>query len=218
MPTKPTKHDDPLLERRGFLRLGGATIAMAAVFAAAACGNGDNDATSDNEGDDEGAKGDERDVTILRTSASVALAAVDFYQRALDSGLLTTTSTADAAKAFPANHREHADLFNGAAKAAGGEAATQPNAVVAQALQGPLGQAKDEPAVLAYALQMENTALATHLASVGRFQDAGLNRTTMSAGGVAARHAAVLAGLLRQPPAAKASFIADGAVAPGSGL
>jgi len=210
-------HDDPLLERRGFLQLGGATIAMAALFAATACGNDGNDATGGGEGDEEAALGDERDVTILRTSASVALAAVDFYQRAIDGGLLTT-ATADAAKEFQAHHREHADLFNGAAKAADGEAVTQPNTVVAQALQSPLAQAKDEPAVLAFALQVENTTLATYLASVGRFKDAGLNRATMSAGGVAARHAAVLAGLLHQPPAAKAAFTADGAIAPGTGL
>lgn len=209
-------HDDPLLERRGFLRLGGATIAMAAVFAA--CGNGDNDATSDDEAGEEDAKGDERDATILRTSASVALAAVDFYEQAIDSGLLATQAAADAAKAFQAHHREHADLFNGTAKAAGGEATERPNTVVTQALDGPLSQAKDEPAVLAFALQLENTALATYLAGVGRFEDMAFNRATMSAGGVVARHAAVLAGLLRQPPAAKALFTSEDAVAAGNGL
>ena len=223
----PKDDDENLLHlgRRGFLQLGAAAVAGAAILAA--CGgdpdgadDADGAAGDDAAGDGEG-EGDDRsdaDVRTLRTAASIELAAVELYQKAIDGGLLASAAAIEAAKAFQDHHEEHAALFNGAAKGAGGEAVEQPNSVVQLSLQTILGQARDEAGVLNVALQLENTATASYLSYVGRFDDAELNRAAMSVGGVAARHAAVLAALLRQPAATKAFFTVDGAVAAGTGL
>jgi hypothetical protein len=214
------------LGRRRFLLLGGTTVATAAIFAACGSDDGDKSAAtkagddkSKSDGEDgNGKTSDRNDITILRTAASIELLAVDVYQKAIDSGFVKTPAVADAAKLFQAQHKDHADLFNGATKAAGGKTFDQPNPVVMQSLQGPLGQLHDENGVVALALQLENAATATYLSSVGLFKDRTLNRAAMSVGGVEARHAAVLAGVLRQPQVPKAFFTKDGAVAPGTGV
>lgn len=213
--------DGSNLDRRRFLQLTGAAIAGTAILAA--CGNGDNDAAGDengagDEGDGEDGKGSESDVRTLRTAASIQLAAVAFYTQAIDGGRIPDAVAEATAKVCQTLHQEHADLFNAEAKGAGGEAVEEPNAGVLQSLQTMLSQAKDEAGVLTAALQLENTMVATYLANVGTFDDGELDRVAMSVGGVSARLAAVLAGLVRQPTATKAFFTADGAIAPGSGL
>src|SRR5262245_7005162 len=76
--------------RRGFFKLGGATIIGAAVLAA--CGDTDNDtadssSTSSTMAD---AGGGEMDLALARTAASLEKLAVDTYQTGIDSGLVTT--------------------------------------------------------------------------------------------------------------------------------
>lgn len=215
---------EPLhVDRRRFLQLGGASIAAAALLTA--CGDGDNNAGSDRPDDTqgEGEGGKAGDLRILRTAASVELAAVDVYQRALDSGLVTTPAAREALQHFQIHHRTHADLFDSEIRARsdervenGDESEPQANQAVLQTLQGPLSQARDEAAVLAVLLQLENVAAATYVADVGTYEDASLNRTTMSVGGVEARHAAVIAALARQPQVPRAAFTTAGAVPAGA--
>lgn len=208
-------------DRRGFLKIGGLSIATAAVFAA--CGSDDDGtagARDPGEGDDEEASGGDRsgDITILRTASSLELLAVDVYQKAIDSGLVTATAVADAAKLFQEQHREHAGMFAGATKQLGGEPFEEPNPVVLQQLQPTISALADEAGVVRLAYDLENAAAATYFSTVGVFDDPKLNQAAMSVGGVEARHAAVLASVLNQAAVPKSFFTADGAIAAGTGV
>ena len=102
-----------LPDRRAFLRVGGLTVAMSAVIAA--CGSDDDESlpitgTPPTSSEDASVfeRGQELDVTLLRTAQSIEVLAVDTYQTALDSGLVTTTVVADTIRLFQEQHREHA--------------------------------------------------------------------------------------------------------------
>lgn len=207
------------LDRRSFLRVGGITIATSAVLAA--CGNDDSSSgsagtTDEDESDDE--RPAIEDVTILRTASSIEALAFDVYQRAIDSGLLTTPSVAEAAKLFQAQHKEHGDLFQGATKEAGGEPYAAPNAALLQQLQPALAAVRDEAGIVRLAYDIENVAAATYFSTAGVFRDATLNRIAMSVGGVEARHAAVLATVVGVPAVPRSFHTADGAVPAGTGV
>ena len=211
------------LNRRKFLRIGGVTVATAAVFAA--CGTDDSDpgigttprASSETTAGGAG-DGVDGDIRILRTASSLEALAVDVYQKAIDSGLVQTAAVADAAKLFQAQHREHGELFQGATKKLGGQAFDKPNPVVLQSLQGPIGALQDEMGVLQLALMLEQAAAATYQSTVGAFHDASLNQAAMSVGGVEARHVAVLSSVLEMAPVPKAFQTTDGAVVAGTGV
>ena len=208
------------LNRRRFMQIGGLTVATAAVFAACGSDDSDNGSTSA-EGDTAttmGGKGADSDISILRTASSLEVLAVDVYQKAIDSGLVKTAAVGDAAKLFQAQHKEHAELFQGATKKLGGEAFDKANPVVLQSLQGPIAALKDEKGVLELALMLEQAAAATYQSTVGAFKDLSLNQAAMSVGGVEARHVAVLSSVLGKPAVPKAFQTKDGAVAAGTGV
>ena len=205
--------------RRGFLKIGGMTVASAAIFAA--CGNDDTNPAAGSTATTTtamGAGGSEGDITILRTASSLEVLAVDVYQTAIDSGLVTTTAVADAAKLFQSQHREHGELFMGATKQLGGDPFETANPEVLAALQPTIAALKDEAGIVKLAYDLENVAAATYFSTVGAFSDTKLNQAAMSVGGVEARHVAVLASVLKMPPVPKAFQTADGAVAAGTGV
>jgi hypothetical protein len=210
------------VNRRRFLQIGGLTVATAAVFAA--CGSDDTKDTAaggSTSGDTDttmGGAGADSDIKILRTASSLEVLAVDVYQKAIDSGLVKTAAVGDAAKLFQSQHKEHAELFQGATKKLGGEVFDKANPVVLQSLQGPIGALKDEKGVLELALMLEQAAAATYQSTVGAFKDLSLNQAAMSVGGVEARHVAVLSSVLGMSPAPKAFQTKDGAVAAGTGV
>lgn len=203
------------LNRRSFLRIGGVTVATAAVFAA--CG-GDEDATTAGEDEGEAKKASPADITILRTASSIEAVAFDVYQTAIDSGLVTTPAVVAAAKLFQEQHKEHGDLFKGATRERGGEPFATANPVLMQQLQPAIAALRDEAGVVRLAYDVENVATSTYYTTAGAFEDATLNVTTMSIGGVEARHAAVLAAVIGQPPAPGAFRTAAGAVTAGTGV
>lgn len=206
------------LDRRRFMQIGGLSVATAAVFAA--CGT-DDSATADNDGkgDADNKPADARgDIQILRTASSLEVLAGDVYDKALNSGLVKTPALGDAAQLFQSQHKEHAELFQGATKKLGGQPMTEANPVVAQSLEGPIAAMADEAGVARLALMLEQAAAATYLASVGRFSDLELNQVAMSVGGVEARHVAVLAGVLNQTQVPQAFLTTEGAVAAGTGV
>lgn len=208
------------LSRRRFLRVGGATVAAAAVLAA--CGNDDDAAQSPEDAADDAAAaqgaGSGQDVAILRTASSLELVAVDVYQRLIDSGVLSTTAVADAAKLFQGQHKAHGDLFGGATKELGGEPFEEANPVLRQQFDAALAAVRDEAAAVRLALQIGNAAAATYFANAGTFDDDNLNRLAASVAGVEARHVAVLAGIVGQPQVPHAFQLTDGAVAVGTGI
>lgn len=219
------------LTRRGLLRVGGFGIAGAAVLAA--CGSdksatkgstvttmapGTTMASPDTMGTDTTMAGGSSDVVLLRTASSLEHLAVAAYQIAIDSGLVTTKAVGDAAKLFQGHHMEHAAFFEAATKSAGGSPFTEANAAVLATLQPTIDALTDEKGVLMLALTLERAAAATYQSGIGIVTDVSLNKALMSVGGVEARHAAVLAGVLAQDPVPLSFATAEGAVKVGTGV
>lgn len=147
------------------------------------------------------------DVTLLRTASSIEYLAVDTYQKAIDSGLVTNPSVVLAAKLFQNQHRDHANLFDTATKDANGQPFQQPNpaiqaSVVAPALQG----LKAEADVVSFAYALEGVAAATYQFFVKLLSKPELRAAIMSVGGVEARHGAILAGLIPNQPQVAGAF------------
>jgi rubrerythrin len=221
------------LTRRSLFRVGGVTIAGAALLAA--CGS-DSGATATTVAPPTTPStpstmvpttmapatttpmGAVDDVTWLRTASSIEHLAVAAYQTAIDSGLVTTMAVADAAMRFQDHHMEHADFFEAATKKMGGKAFTDPNPAVLAQLQPAIKALKDEKGVIALALMLERAAAATYQSGVGNVADLTLNKALMSVGGVEARHAAVLAGALGEMSVPRSFGTIDGAVPVGTGV
>ncbi|MEY2568302.1 MAG: hypothetical protein QOE35_2831 [Actinomycetota bacterium] len=208
------------LARRRFLRIGATSVAAAAVLAA--CGNDKKSGTAGGAAagtTSTTAKAPSAgDIAVLRTASSLELVAVNTYDVAIKSGLVKTPAVSDAAKAFMSQHKDHATIFESLTKKVGGDPYTNPNPAVTGQLAPRLAAVKSEQDVVALALDLERSAAATYLAAVGSFADTSLNEAIMSVGGVEARHAAVLATVLGQPPVSGAFATTAGAVPPGTGL
>jgi hypothetical protein len=183
--------------RRQLFTVGGATIIGAAVLAA--CGS-DDDAGSGGTtttaagggGEGDGADA-EMDLPLARTAASLEKLAVDTYQVGIESGLVTTMAIADAAKLFQEHHQAHLDALNGAIEDAGGEAVTEQNQAVFDALVAPaVGAAKAEADIVQLAFDLESAAAQTYAFAGGALSVPALRSTIMTIGGIEARHAAVL--------------------------
>jgi rubrerythrin len=196
-----------LPDRRGFLRLGGATVAFSAVLAA--CGKaktkqvpvtGTTPSTTPEQATQLFALGQELNVNLLRTAQSIEELAVQTYQKALDSGLVTTTSVADALRLFQAQHRDHAGALATTTEDSGGTPYTQPNSYLDEQVVGPAVAAlTDEASVVALALTLETTAAQTYVFATELLSTPELRQTVMRIGGVEARHMAVLFGFQEQP-------------------
>jgi hypothetical protein len=222
------------LSRRSLFRIGGVTLAGGALLAA--CGSDSASGTTapaSNTGTmapgttmmpgTTMAPGTtmtamSADVIILRTASSIEELAVAAYQLAIDSGLVTTAAVGDAAKLFQSHHMEHSQLFQAATKQAGGTPFTMANPAVLAAIQPMIDALKDESGVLMLALDLENAAAQTYQSNVGTVTDLTLNKALMSVGGVEARHAAVLAGVLAMDPVPRSFGGAEKAIAAGTGV
>ena len=222
------------MNRRSALRVGGITLLGGALLAA--CGSDSNNAAPATTAAGEATSAASTtgaattvavptteaaasaDVMILRTASSIEELAVAAYQLAIDSGLVTTMAIADAAKLFQAQHKEHSGLFQSLTTKAGGEPFKQANPAILAAIQPSIDALKDEMGVVALALELENVAAQTYQSNVAAFMDPALNAAIMSVGGVEARHAAALAGVLKQAQVPAAFQVTDKAVKAGTGV
>ncbi len=218
------------LTRRSLFHIGGVSLAGAALLAA--CGSDAKSATTSAVATTAGGVATvsatvpatmavpalSSDVVILRTASSIEELAVAAYQIAIDSGLVTTGAVADAAKLFQSQHMEHSQLFQAATKQAGGSPFTTANPAVLKALQPTIAGLKDEQGILMLALDLELAAAQTYQSNVGMVTDLALNKALMSVGGVEARHAAVLAGVLGQNPVPLSFGGATKVIAAGTGV
>lgn len=181
--------------RRQLFKIGGATIMGAAVLAAC---SSDDDEGSPSNGDGGGttttaAPDPAMDLPLARTAASLEKLAVDTYQTALDSGLVTTAAIAEAATLFQTHHQAHLDALNRAIKDLDGTEVTEPNEAVFRALVEPaVAAATTEAALVSIALDLENAAAQTYAFAGGALTAPALRSTIMTIGGIEARHAAVL--------------------------
>jgi hypothetical protein len=205
------------LNRRSLFRIGGVTIAGAAILAACGSDEDDSKAGTSTTPSSKPASGTD-DVTLLRTVSSLEVLAVAVYQTAIDSGLVTTAAVGDAAKLFQSQHMEHAAFFQGLTTKAGGKPFTDPNPVVFDSIKPAIAALKDEKGVLALALSLEIAAAQSYQSGVGNVSDATLNKALMSVGVVEARHAAVISSVLGQNPVPMAFGAITNAVKPGTGV
>ncbi len=184
--------------RRQFLRLGGLAIAGAALLAA--CGGDDDDNTAASvtstttAATSTTAGGSSMDLTLAKTAASLEKLAVDTYQTAIDSGLVTTAAIGDAAKLFQSHHQAHYDALNGVVTQSGGTKITEGNAAVKQAVVDPaVKAAKSEADIVNLAFTLEDAAAQTYVYAATQLSTPQLRSTIMTIGGVEARHRALLA-------------------------
>jgi hypothetical protein len=194
-----------LPDRRAFLRVGGVAIAMSAV--AAACAKeedpvpltGGPPTSSEREGLE--IIGQELDVTLLRTAQSIEVLAVETYQTALDSGLLTTPTLADTIRLFQEQHGEHAGLLSATTIDAGGTPYDEPNSYLqTNVVDGAVAELTDEASVVALAVDLENVAAQTYVYGAEVLSTPALRQGIMSIGGIEARHISVLFTVQEQPP------------------
>ena len=94
---------------------------------------------------------------------------------------------------FMDQHQQHADAFNAAATQLGGEAYTDPNPTAADAFADTIAGLSDQAGVLMFAHDLEQIAAETYQSAVSLLSTPELRQTTMSVGGVEARHQAILA-------------------------
>ncbi|MDQ6796718.1 MAG: ferritin-like domain-containing protein [Actinomycetota bacterium] len=183
------------LGRRRFLRFGGVAVATSAVFAA--CGTSSRTRTASTSTTSTSsttvAGSASTDITALRTASSLEVLAVQTYQKAIGTGLLTTPTVAAAAKDFMGQHQQHAAAFESATTKAGGQAFTQPNSVVsAQVITPALAKVKTENDLVALAYTLESAASQTYQSAIGIMSKPAYNSALASVLGVESRHQALL--------------------------
>ena len=189
--------------RRRFLVVGGGGLAATAVLAA--CGD-DGDTSSADGGATTTAAGgastttaggamSDTDITVARTAASLENFAVSVYDTAITNAqaLGIEEQVGAAAMLFMDQHQQHADAFNAAATQLGGEAYTDPNPTAADAFADTIAGLSDQAGVLMFAHDLEQIAAETYQSAVSLLSTPELRQTTMSVGGVEARHQAILA-------------------------
>jgi len=213
------------LNRRRFLRFGGLAVATSAVFAACGSTSGSTSSPTTAAPTTTGGtgSGNATDIVILRTATSLEALAVQTYQTAISSGLVTDSTVAAVAKDFMGQHQQHLQQFAAATTQAGGQAFTQPNPVVySQVIQPALAKVKTQTDVLALAYTLESAAAQTYQSTVGVLSKPAYNTAVMSVGGVESRHVALLGLVLNSsqyPPYPAQGFQTDtGAVKAGTGV
>ncbi len=181
-------------DRRSFFKIGGATLAGAAVLAACSS-DGSNDgasATTTGATPTTAADGEDTDLVILRTGTSLEILSVDVYNQALELDVVTTPAIIDAAKMFADQHDQHAKLLQAATEDLGGEAWDGTNDyVMTNVVEPALPDLQSEEDVVKFARELENMAAATYTAATGLLSTPDLRQAAMSIGGVEARHVVV---------------------------
>jgi hypothetical protein len=196
--------------RRQFLRIGGVAVAGSALLVA--CGDDEDDSagttttaaaggsTSTTEGGvttTTAMAATETDLTLLRTASSIEVLAIDAYQAAVDSGLVTDQAVADAALLFQSQHEDHNAALQAQTEALGGEPYAEANPYLKENVVDPaLGAVTDQLSVVRLALDLESAAAQTYALAGGLLSTPVLRQTIMSIGGVEARHMAVLQGVV----------------------
>jgi len=185
------------LDRRAFLRNGGAALLGAAVLGA--CSKAHGHAPSSPGGptpsttttSSVAARFNESDIKILRTLSSLEHYAVGLYVTASGSGLVKAPAVGDVVKFFADEHSAHGGALEGATRAAGGEPFTQANPVVTAKLAPRVTAWRSQQDVARLLYDLEEMLTATYVAIGGAFVDNSLNAAATAVSGAEASHAAV---------------------------
>ena len=211
-PTATSDGRRALFGRRDILRIGGFTVATAAVIAA--CGEHDRGQIGRVGAVPSTAKLPDpvvTNVTLLRTASSLEHSAINVYSQVIGNSDLLDPKFDDIAKRFMEDHQGHAALFEQLTTEAGGTPWTCGNPKIDDTIMNPAISritkgtpatagskaiaASDDPRrdVLNFAHGLESLAGATYQALVALFSDPALRADAMTVGAREARHAALLA-------------------------
>ncbi|MBI2708740.1 MAG: ferritin-like domain-containing protein [Actinobacteria bacterium] len=200
--------------RRQLLRVGGATVAGAAVLAS--CGGGSTETRAGESGTtmavDMGAsttastpttsaeEGRTTDVSLTKTATSLELLAVQIYDvvlgrssTKLPQDVRFDQGVVDAATLFRAHHQAHAQALQALTTTLGSEPYDKPNAYLFDnVVKKALPSLTSQDAVVRFAYDVENLAASTYGYAAGVLSTPKLRQSLMGIGGVEARHAAAL--------------------------
>ena len=192
--------------RRRFMNLSGLALVGGAVLAA--CGSdkkknagSTTDSSAASTATTAAAGGNKTDQTIARTAASLENFAVAVYDKAImnAAALKISGPVAKAAVLFKSQHEDHAKAFNAAATTLGGQPYTDPNPTAAKAFETTIAALKTEQDVLKLAFGLEQIAAQTYQGVGMKLSTPMLRQTSMTVGGVEARHMAILAHFITPP-------------------
>jgi hypothetical protein len=203
------------LDRRGFLRLGGLTVAAGALVAA--CGDGGSSGGGEPAAPDDT---DEetpstQDLAFLRTATALEIAAIEGYEKIRQQLGDGDKDLADAITIFVEHHTEHRSVLSGATEAFGGDTNRNADPSLASRVEAALAADPDPVALARAAYDIETTLARHHSEAVGRFDDSRLTKTALSTAGAESRHVAVL-GVLAQGDASRAAVSQSGLGIPSS--
>jgi len=192
------------IDRRSLLRIGGFTLAGAALLSACA-----DDATTSQipiaGASPTYAPPKEKpitDIVLLRTASSFEMSLVDAHLKVLQNNWITDPEVLELINTFIVHHQQHAASFAELTTAAGGTACLEYNHKVTDyyfqpALQeiSVAGPSQQEDAK-AFVDAIENLAASTQQAFTEMYSQPSLRRAAMAVGGVEGRHAALIAAVL----------------------
>lgn|GEM_PF-716725 len=215
-------------DRRGFLRIGGLTIAASAVLVA--CGGGSDLPVAQNGSAPpkeqnllEPEIGAQLDLTLVLTAQSIENLAIAAYDAVLENNWLGDATLNSVAELFRSQHQDHAGLLAATARDLDGTPFEEANPYLAVNVVDPavadigaLTGAEQVTATLELAYALETAAAQTYVQAAGLLTEASLRQAIMSIGGVEARHITVLLGALEQPPVPFATIPIGGAAPPAS--
>ena len=203
---------EALLGRRDILRIGGFTVATAAVISA--CGEHDRGQVGRVGAVPSTVKLPDpvvTNITLLRTASSLEHSVINVYSQVIGNSDLLDPEFDEMAKRFMDDHTGHATLFETLTTKAGGTPWTCGNPKIDDTIMNPVlsritkgagatASSKaiapsDDPRrdVLNFAHGLETLAGATYQALVAMFSDPELRADAMTVGAREARHAALLA-------------------------
>jgi len=133
------------------------------------------------------------DKVLLQTAQSIEILAIETYQQALDSDLLTEKSLTDMAKLFQSQHQDHSDALTDAVRSAGGTPVTAANEYLkSSVVDKAVSELTDQTSVLTLLREVENIAAQTYVETGSVFSTPELRQAGMAVGETEARHITVL--------------------------
>ena len=203
--------------RRGFLRLGGLSVAASAFLVSCGLGSSTDEVDITRTGPTiepssgtvpAPTPGPELDLTLLLTAGSLEALAIATYDTALEAGWLGSPALDEVARLFRDQHTEHLAAVSAATRSVGGTPYEEPNPFLFDNVVSPAAESiaalepADQPlATLNLAYTLEDVAAQTYTSAGGLFSAAELREAGMSIGAVEARHVSVLLGALQEPAA-----------------
>ncbi len=177
-------------DRRRLLKIGGMSVAGAAVIAACSSDkDGAPRARPSTTAPGGGRKVTALDSTLARTAVSLENLVVEVYAKVLGLDVEYDVVVADIAKLFKLHHEDHVEQLNAVLAAAGEKPYTRPNRYLLDKVVSPMWPTlTDQRAVANFVRALEGNAASTYVFAAGQLSTPELRADLMSIGGVESRH------------------------------